>query len=189
MREAKPQPKLGRRLKALRVSRGLSLKELSAATGLSASFLSMVKTGQNEITVGRLVALADFYEVGLADLIPEREDGGPVVLRRDDRQAIDSPDRQVTTELLASWRGGEMTTGLQRFGAGAEITEAARHDFDEGFYVLAGELMIEFSGESSVVLGEGDSVWFEASRRHRHVNVGEREAHIITVRNGESRST
>jgi XRE family transcriptional regulator, regulator of sulfur utilization len=178
----KPQPTLGRRLKALRVSRNLSLKELGASTGLSSSFLSMVETGQNEMTVGRLVALADFYEVGLTDLIPDRELGQPVVLRRDDRQAIDSPDRRVRTELLASWSHGEMTTGLQRFGVGAELVEAAPKTGPKFVFVLDGELRIEFSEESSVVLGEGDSVWFEGSRRHRHVNVGDREAHIITFR-------
>jgi transcriptional regulator with XRE-family HTH domain len=178
----KPQPTLGRRLKALRVSRNLSLKELGASTGLSSSFLSMVETGQNEMTVGRLVALADFYEVGLTDLIPERDLGQPVVLRRDDRQAIDSPDRRVRTELLASWRHGEMTTGLQRFEVGAELSEASPKTGPKFVFVLDGELRIEFSEEGAVDLGEGDSVWFEASRRHRHVNVGDREAFIITFR-------
>jgi quercetin dioxygenase-like cupin family protein len=42
--------------------------------------------------------------------------------------------------------------------------------------------MIDFSDETSVVLREGDSVWFEASRRHRHLNVGDTEAHIITFK-------
>jgi transcriptional regulator with XRE-family HTH domain len=179
---SKAQPTLGRRLKALRLSRNLSLKELSASTGLSSSFLSMVETGQNEMTVGRLVALADFYEVGLTDLVPDRDLGQPVVLRRDDRQAIDSPDRRVKTELLASWRYGEVTTGLQRFEVGAELTEASPKTGPKFVLVLDGELRIEFSEESSVDLGEGDSVWFEASRRHRHVNIGDREAHIITFR-------
>ena len=181
-RTTRPQPTLGRRLKALRLSRSLSLKELSASTGLSSSFLSMVETGQNEMTVGRLVALADFYEVGLTDLIPERGLGQPVVLRRDDRQTIDSPDRRVRTELLASWTYSDMTTGLLRFEAGAELTEAAPKSGPKFVLVLDGELRIEFSEESSVVLGEGDSVWFEGSRRHRHVNVGDQEAHIITFR-------
>jgi transcriptional regulator with XRE-family HTH domain len=178
----KPQPTLGRRLKALRVSRSLSLKQLSEKTGLSASFLSMVETGRNEMTVGRLVTLADFFEVGLTDLVPERDVGEPVVLRRDDRQAIDSPDRRIRTELLASWRYGEMTTGLQRFGAGAELVEAEPKTGAKFVFVLGGELKIEFTGESSVVLGEGDSVWFEGGRRHRYVNLGEEEALIITFR-------
>jgi len=178
----RPQPTLGRRLKALRMSRNLSLKELGASTGLSSSFLSMVETGQNEMTVGRLLALADFYGVALTDLIPERGQGQPVVLRRDDRQAIDSPDRRVRTELLASWSHGDMTTGLQRFEVGAELTEAAPKTGPKFVFVLDGELRIEFSADGSVDLGEGDSVWFEGSRRHRYVNVGAREAHIITFR-------
>jgi transcriptional regulator with XRE-family HTH domain len=182
----KPQPVLGRRLKALRVSRSLSLKELGAKTGLSSSFLSMVETGQNEMTVGRLVALANFYEVGLSDLIPESGFGQPVVLRRDDRQAIDSPDRTVRTELLASWQPGEMTTGLQRFEVGAELTETAPKTGPKFVLVLDGELRIEFSDDSSVVLAEGDSVWFEGSRKHRYVNVGDREAHIVIFRSEAS---
>ncbi|HVW46978.1 MAG TPA: XRE family transcriptional regulator [Solirubrobacterales bacterium] len=179
----RPQPMLGRRLKALRLSRNLSLKQLGAQTGLSSSFLSMVETGQNEMTVGRLVTLADFYNVGLTDLVPERDLGRPVVLRRDDRQTIDSPDRLVRTELLASWHHGQTTTGFQRFGVGAELSEVAPQPGPRFVLVLAGELKIEFAEDTTVVLREGDSVWFEGSRRHRHVNVGDREAHIITFRN------
>jgi transcriptional regulator with XRE-family HTH domain len=65
------QPGLGRRLKALRVSRGLSLKEVGAETGVSSSFISMVETGRNELSVGRLIVLADFYGVGLDDIVAE----------------------------------------------------------------------------------------------------------------------
>ena len=115
----KAQPILGRRLKALRVSRGLSLKEVGAETGLSSSFLSMVETGRNELTVGRLVKLADFYEVSLGDILPERDPEQPVVLRRGERQAFDSADRRVKTEPLASWHYGAMATGFLRFEAGA----------------------------------------------------------------------
>jgi transcriptional regulator with XRE-family HTH domain len=178
----KPQPMLGRRLKSLRVSRGLSLKEVAAATGLSASFLSMVETGRNEITIGRLVTIADFYEVGLNDLIPDRAMEQPVVLRRDDRRTHASPDQQVTTEMLAAWHHGDMTSGFRRFEAGAELREVSRQAGPEFVLVLAGELTIEFADDTVVQLGEGDSVWFEASRRHRQVNTGDGEAHVITFK-------
>ena len=181
-RSPTPQPKLGRRLKALRVSRGLSLKEVAAKTGLSASFISMVETGRNEMTVGRLLAMADFYEVGLGDLVPERGMEQPVVLRRDDRRAFDSPDRRVRTELLASWHQGEMNGGVLRFDVGAELSEVTLHAEPKFVLVLSGELMIDFSDETSVVLREGDSVWFEASRRHRYANIGDREANIMTFK-------
>jgi transcriptional regulator with XRE-family HTH domain len=70
------QPALGRRLKALRVSRGLSLKEVGAETGVSSSFISMVETGRNDLSVGRLLVLADFYGVGLDDVVADL-DGDP----------------------------------------------------------------------------------------------------------------
>jgi len=176
------QPALGRRLKALRVSRGLSLKDVASATGLSASFVSMVETGQNEMTVGRLVTLADFYEVGFSDLISERARERPVVLRRDERQRAESADQRVRSESLAAWHHGDMVGEFLRFDLGAELSQVTPHAGAEFVLVLDGEIAIEFADETSLVLREGDSVWFEASRQHRHVNVGPRQASILTFK-------
>jgi transcriptional regulator with XRE-family HTH domain len=74
------QPALGRRLKALRLSRGLSLKQVAAATGVSSSFISMVETGRNDLSVGRLVMLADFYGVAVDDILPARRADRPLAL-------------------------------------------------------------------------------------------------------------
>jgi transcriptional regulator with XRE-family HTH domain len=178
----KPQPMLGRRLKELRVSRGLSLKEVAAGTGLSSSFISLVETGRNEMTVGRLVTMADFYEVGLRDLIPERDTEKPVVLRRGDRLAFDSEDHRVKTEMLAAWHHGENASGYLSFEPGGELEEVAQYAGPQFVLILAGEVEIRFSDDTSVVLYTGDSVWFEASRPHRHVNVGEVEARVVTVK-------
>jgi transcriptional regulator with XRE-family HTH domain len=182
----KPQPMLGRRLKELRQSRGLSLKEVAAGTGLSSSFISLVETGRNEMTVGRLVTMADFFEVGLRDLIPERDTEKPVVVRREDRLAFDSDDHLVKSEVLAAWHRGEMTSGFLTFEVGGELDEVAQYAGPQFILVLVGEVEVEFSDDTSVVLKEGDSVWFEASRPHRHVNVGRVDARLVTVK-GASR--
>ncbi len=179
---AKPQPTLGRRLKALRTSRGMSLKEVAAETGVSASFLSMIEMGRNEMSVGRLVTMAEFYEVALGDLIPERATDQPVVLRHDDRRAIDSRDNRVREEMLASWHHGDMTSRFIRFEVGGESREAGRQAGPEFALVLGGELKIEFADDTSVVLVEGDSIWFEGSRSHRLLNTGDRELCIVTFK-------
>lgn len=178
-----PQPFLGRRLKALRVTRGLSLKDVSAKTGLSTSFLSMVETGRHELTVGRLVSLLDFYEVDLGDVIPEREMEQPVVLRIDDRQILDSDDHRVRTEPLAAWHNGGMKPASVRFDSGAELSVDASPVGPEFALLLSGELKIDFPDDTTIVLREGDSVCFEGSRRHRCMNTGEGEAHVITFKN------
>jgi mannose-6-phosphate isomerase-like protein (cupin superfamily) len=136
------------------------------------------------MTVGRLVTMADFYEVGLADLIPERGRERPVVLRRGDRSTFESPDHHVRTELLASWHHGDMSSGFVHLDVDAELRELAPHAGPEFVLVLSGHLAIDFSDDTSVALREGDSVWFEASRRHRYANIGDKEAHIITFKGG-----
>lgn len=172
------QPNLGRRLKALRTSRGLSLKEVAAVTGLSASFISMVETGQNEITVGRLMTLADFYEVGFADLIPAGEQ--PLVLRRDERHTSESPDSHVRTEMLPAADNADMTGGFMHFAPDADLSEPPGSG--RAFVlVLSGQLRIEFTGDTAVSLRHGDAVWFEAGRRHRFSNPGDTPAQIFTL--------
>jgi transcriptional regulator with XRE-family HTH domain len=176
------QPALGRKLKALRVSRGLSLKDVAAGTGLSASFVSMVETGRNEMTVSRLVTLAEFYEVGFSDLISERANERPVVLRRDERKRVDSDDQRVRSESLAAWHHGDMIGEFVRFDIGAELRQMTPHAGAEFVLVLEGEIAIKFADDTSVVLREGDSVWYEASRQHRYVNVGADPASALTFR-------
>jgi len=174
---------MGRRLRELRVSRELSLKEVSAGTGLSTSFLSMIETGRHELTVGRLVMLLDFFNVDLGDVIPAREKEQPVVLRLEDRERIESPDGRVRTEPLAAGHYGEMATAALRFDAGAELPVASLPAGPRFVLLLSGELKIDFADETSVALREGDSVCFEASRRHRCVNTGDGEDHAITFKN------
>jgi transcriptional regulator with XRE-family HTH domain len=176
------QPTLGRRIKALRVSRDLSLKDVAAETGLSTSFLSKVETGANEMSVGRLVAVADFFEVGLGDLVPRRGVEQPVVLRRGDGRAVDFADGRVRSEALALPHDGQVTGEVVRFDAGAELSDGGSQAGPEFVLVLAGELTVELVDDTSLVLREGDSAWFEASRRRRQLNSGEGEAEIVTFR-------
>jgi transcriptional regulator with XRE-family HTH domain len=185
----KPQPLLGSRLKELRMSRALSLRDVAAQTGLSTSFLSLVETGRNELTVGRLITLLDYYGVELGDIVPGQATERPVLVRLDERQVLSSGGTGVKTEPLAAWHYGEMATASVRFEAGAELSLATSSPGPEFVLLLAGEVQIDFADETSFVLRQGDSVCFEASRRHRCVNVGDGEAHLITFKNEPKRGS
>ena len=89
---------LGARLRAIRADRGLSLSAVAEATGISTSFLSLVETGKNDITFGRLRRLIDYYGVTLIDLLPPSED--TVVVRESDRQHLHFPTEGVDVYVL-----------------------------------------------------------------------------------------
>lgn len=54
---------IGSRLKELRQSKRLTLREVSDATGLSNSNISELETGEHGCTIGTLKILSDFYNV------------------------------------------------------------------------------------------------------------------------------
>ena len=73
---------LGSALKNLRRDRRLSLQDVSAGTGISASFLSLVENGKSDITIGRLVRLVTFYGIHLGDLVPVQPAAEPDLVRK-----------------------------------------------------------------------------------------------------------
>jgi len=69
----------GPRLRALRRSRGSTLAELAAETGLTASTLSRLENGLRRPTVEQLLPLARVHGVALDDLVGVRRTGDPRV--------------------------------------------------------------------------------------------------------------
>ncbi len=93
---------LGAALRKARGARSLALSEVSAATGISASFLSLVENGRSDITIGRLVRLVDFYGLSLADLIQDTPPADPDIVRRDEQGTLPSPAEGIEFRLLAA---------------------------------------------------------------------------------------
>ena len=68
---------VGPRLRALRQQRDLTLADLSAATGISASTLSRLESGQRRPNLELLLPLAQAYRVPLDELIGAPASGDP----------------------------------------------------------------------------------------------------------------
>ncbi|WP_346690542.1 XRE family transcriptional regulator [uncultured Cloacibacillus sp.] len=61
------EKELGQRIKARRIAQKMTLKKLSAETGLSISFLSMVERGQTSIAIVSLKKIADALSQNVTD--------------------------------------------------------------------------------------------------------------------------
>ncbi len=57
----------------LRQRKGLSLRELSALTGINKSTLNNLERSRRDIRVSTLVILANFFKCGLDDIISRKE--------------------------------------------------------------------------------------------------------------------
>ena len=93
---------LGRRLRQLRTTRGLSLAEVAEATGISPSFLSVVENGQSDITVSRLMRLVHWYGVSIADLLQEPDRSPVRVVRAGEQRSLELSDERIRILMIAN---------------------------------------------------------------------------------------
>src|SRR5438874_11512688 len=79
---------VGERLRAIRVARRRTLREVAERAGLSESFLSQVERGRASGSIASLRRIADGLGVTMADLFQPSGLTQPRVLRRDERPTL-----------------------------------------------------------------------------------------------------
>lgn len=168
-------------LKSLRRERRLSLQEVASATGISASFLSIVENGKSDITLGRMMKLASFYDVHVSDLLPPGTGRDPIVIRSDERRHIASPSEGLDISLLAPDSERRMLPLIAEFEPGGHPAEMSQHEGEEFIYVLSGRIEIEIEGHEPVVLEPGDAAFYRADRPHLLSALDDGPASLIAV--------
>jgi transcriptional regulator with XRE-family HTH domain len=158
---------VGAALRKVRKARNLSLAEVAAATGISASFLSLVEKDRSDITIGRIVRLIDFYGISITDLLPfaARSDN-PEVIRPAERRLLQSPVEGIDVYLLAADTDRQMMPLEVHFAPGARLAEPGQHVGEEWVLVLEGELRLELGDAEPQFLRKGDTAYYPAERPH-----------------------
>lgn len=180
---------LGTRLRGLRTERGLSLSQLEKATNISSSFLSLVESGKSDITISRLVRLADYFDVELGDLVEgSRTDRRPLeVIRDGEGSVIVSRDEGVTARYLGQQRW-QLSPRIGEYEPGGvvDVAEGERgaremfHHRELFFYIVAGTFEVTVHGEEPVKVTRGDAVLIRDGA-DRVVNIGRRPGRLLVV--------
>jgi len=180
---------LGTRLRALRTERGLSLSQLETATKISSSFLSLVESGKSDITISRLVRLADFFDVELSDLVEgSRVERSPYeVIRDGEGSVLASSSEGITTRFLGHQRW-QLSPRVSDYDAGGTIEiaggeQAAReilHHRELFVYVITGTFEITVHEEEPVTLSRGDALLIRDGA-DRVSNTGRRVGRLLIV--------
>lgn len=182
---------LGPRLRAIRVARGVGLRELARRLDLSPSSISQIETGKIRPSVRTLYALASEFGVTVDEVLfdeppmpgaPRAVEPGLGVQRAADRPAIQL-NSGVRWERLMFW-GDEDVEFLEAIyepgGASSPDDALVRHNGHEFGHILSGTLRV-IVGFDEYVLGPGDSITFPSSTPHRLVNDGPETVRAIWV--------
>lgn len=180
--EPVPASLLGRDIRALRRTRGMTLSDMAARLGRSVGWMSQVERGISVPSVGDLRAMAEAFGVPMSLFFGHRvarEEERGVVVRAGARRMLGSSDSGLSEELLSPDLGGGFEMIRSVFAAGASRDAPVRRDKEDAGYVVSGRLDIEIDGVWHE-LGQGDSFRFR-DRRYRWRNRGSEPAVVIWV--------
>jgi len=184
--------RMGERLRHVRKAHRLTLKDLSARSGVALSTLSKIELGQITVSYEKFAAVARALQVDIARLFDPRADmarsaagaGVPVVVRstldsapRYDAQSYDY--RMFATEFP----GKRMTPlhGTIVARALSEFPDFIRHPGQEFVMVLSGSVRIHFETGEAIELKRQETAYFDSGVGHIYLSTGRGDAQVVVV--------
>ncbi len=177
---------IGPRLKSLRKAKGLSLLELARVTGVSESTLSRVENGQTLVSAHHLYQLSKtlgvditaFFEEGTRPIangirsICRNGEGSPLSTARYDALVLctDLANKQMHPAIDTV-----TITSLDEAGG------FSRHEGEEFLHVLDGALTFATEFYEPLVLGRGDSIYFDSNMGHAYLSADGQPCRILVV--------
>ncbi|MGO4852782.1 helix-turn-helix domain-containing protein [Phaeovulum sp. W22_SRMD_FR3] len=174
---------VGNDIRALRKSRGITIKELTTVLGRSVGWLSQVERGQTMPSINDLSAIAQHFGVSISFFFRsenQRPEERGLIMRAADRMTLGTTETGLTEELLSPTLGGSFEMIKSTFAPGGDSggMKTARASEDGGI-LIAGRLTLRID-DLEVLLETGDSFQFQ-QKSYGWKNEGSVPAVIIWV--------
>ena len=170
---------LGARIRALRLARHETLRQLAARAAVTESFLSQVERGVASPSIASVQRIARALDTSIAELFATDEHAGTVV-RVDDRRKIVYQGLGAVDEFLTRGTDGRLQviyTTIQPGGGTGD--EAYTHDSDEEVVVVLEGSLDLWVGAEHYRLETGDAVTHSSRVAHRNTNPGPGVARVL----------
>jgi transcriptional regulator with XRE-family HTH domain len=180
---------IGARVKALRESSGLSLRDLTERSGVSAPMLSQVERGETSPTLTVAARIAAGLELRLSQLLRLDEDGAVTIVRAAERRRGGNKRCGHSFEVLTSGQPGQRAELSRHTLAPGGATGAADGEGGDPLHepgsretalVELGSIVLVCDG-TSYELKAGDCVTFDADLPHHFENSSAAEAAFLAV--------
>jgi len=175
---------VGSRVRALRESMDLSLRDLAERSGVSAPMLSQVERGETSPTLTIAGRIAAGLELRLSQLLRLDEGGTVSVVRPAERRSggADGHRWEVLTPRLPGQRAEVSCHTVQPGARTGGPGDPPMHEpgARETSLVQHGRLTFVCDGTRHE-LAEGDCVTFDADLPHHFENPGEEEAVLLAI--------
>jgi transcriptional regulator with XRE-family HTH domain len=169
------------KMKDCRKRQGLTLKDLSARTGFSVSYLSQVERGKSAITLVSIKRIGEVLGLSMSELFAEPEVSEKFV-GNGHTHLLTGLQRNYDEFSILSGRfeGRKMECLLLKMAPDHVNAEESAHEGEELYYVVKGKATAIVDG-LELTAGEGEVLHFPSSRPHKIVNRSDVELEMFSV--------
>jgi transcriptional regulator with XRE-family HTH domain len=171
-----PTP-VGKRIKAVRTQKKMSLDQVANDTGCSIDYLKLVESGKEIPPVGTLLQIARALQIDSGFFLKEQAESRKARAKAYAKRTADYAYATLTP--------GAENKHLKAFRIQIDARQAHKgvgyqHEGEEFVYVLKGKVEIAV-GDHINRLGPTDALHFNSGIRHHMRNLGDEDAELLVV--------
>ncbi len=175
---------IGNTIKQERLKQGLTLQQMSAATGFSIGYLSQFERGLSQIAIDSLRKITDVLGMDFIESFTEEK---PSVSDSPITRIYDADCDKVSDQIIQytlSQNAGNYSYlprlyHLMPHISADEEVELYSHDGEEFIYVLEGVLKL-YIEDQEYIMYPGDSAQLDSTKKHNWSNCGHQVTKILT---------
>jgi transcriptional regulator with XRE-family HTH domain len=169
---------IGRKIRDLRLRRGLTVQKLADAARLSKGFISQVENNRTSPSLATLIDLARALETSVAYLVAE-DDAVPYVVRAAERPRLQVGGNTSRVEVLSAQPKRNLELIVVELPPGVAAGDKRHyHHGEEVVVCLEGRITLT-CGEHVLVLEAGDSCHYDGRVPHAMENAGSATAKLM----------
>lgn len=169
---------IGKKIKRLRIQKGLTLEELARRSELTKGFLSQLERDLTSPSIATLNDIVEALGSSLADFFKE-EQPEQLVFRKKDF-FIDAQESYTVHWIVPNTQKNEMEPILLELPQGGESFSMNPHSGEEFGYVLEGTVQL-FAGEEKFTVHKGETFYLSGKNRHYLKNEKKTTAKVLWV--------
>lgn len=183
--------RIGRLLKDQRISLGLSIRDLSARSGVAAGTISQIETGKTSPNLVSIYSICENLGFPISALFVEDSDERINLVRKNERPSFTrnvSEGRDITESLITKG-DSEMWGGVIAMPPHTDSGSFYYHDGEEFVFILKGTLFFELEGHPVYELNQEDTLYYPNEIGHRWENRSDKEVQFMIVSTSEYTNT
>jgi len=178
------EAEIGKRIKAFRTQKRITLEGLAQKTGFTKGYLSKVETSKKSPPVSTLGIIARALGVTISALLGEEAPRPPLCVgRKDDRPLIsrDGTAFGYSYEAMAyRYPNKIMEPFILTLPVKPKKRTFYQHEGEEILFVIQGTMKF-LHGNEEYVINEGDCIYFDSSLPHWGESIGPEEVKCFMV--------